>query len=108
MIRVLILVILCLFFLTLSLNNSHSLVSLNYFFGATTRPTPAAWLISGAFTAGLVIGWLFVLPGWVRLKLELRRRKRIQDRLEEEISLQRKATGTEEFEVPTSPDPDEF
>jgi len=102
MIRVLILVVLCLFLLTLSFSNSHSLVSLNYFFGVTSRPVPVAWLISGAFAAGLLLGWLFMLPGWVRLKLELRRQKRTQDRLEEEISLQRKPTGTRGFNIPTS------
>jgi uncharacterized membrane protein YciS (DUF1049 family) len=110
MIRLLILFVLCLFLLTLNLNNSHSLVGLNYC--VATRPVPVVWLVSGAFATGIVIGWLFVLPGWIRLKLELRRRKKTQDQLEDEIRLQRKPTTAREFDIstssPTSSDPDEF
>jgi uncharacterized membrane protein YciS (DUF1049 family) len=107
MIRLLVLLVLCLFLLMLDLKNSGLVASLNYFFGVT-RPIPVAWLITGAFAAGLLLGWLFVMPGWVRLKLELRRQRRTQDRLEEELSLHRKPTEAEDIKIRTPPEPDEF
>lgn len=108
MIRLILLLILCLFLLTLGLKNGDSLVSLNYFFGVTTRPVPVVWLIAGAFAAGLVLGWLFVLPGWIRLKLELRRQRKTQDQLKEELGLYRKTTATGDVEIPTPSELDEF
>jgi len=108
MTRLILLLIFALFLLTLGLKNSDLLVSLNYFFGVTTRPVPVAWLIGGAFAVGLVLGWLFVLPGWIRLKLELRRQRRTQDRMEEELSLYRKTAATEDLKIPTPSELDEF
>jgi uncharacterized membrane protein YciS (DUF1049 family) len=108
MIRFILLLILCLFLLTLGLSNSQSFVSLNYFFGIATRPIPVAWLITGTLAAGMVLGWLFVLPGWVRLKLELRRRRKAQDRLEEDLSLYRKTPEAEDIKAPGSSELDDF
>ena len=108
MIRLTLLLILGLFLLTLGLKNSDLSVTLSYFLGITTRPIPIAWLIAGAFAAGLVLGWLFVLPGWIRLKLELRRQRRAQDRLEEELGLYRKTTSPGELKIPTPSELDEF
>ena len=105
MIRVVLFIGLCLFLVALGLKNSQT-VSLNYLFGAT-QPIQAAWLISGAFAAGMLLGWLAVLPGWVRLKLELRRQRRTQDRLQEELSLHRKTTP-EDIKIRTPPELDEF
>ncbi len=107
MIRLILLLTLALFLLTLGLKNSDLLISLNYFFGVTTRPVPVAWLIAGAFAVGLVLGWLFVLPSWIRLKLELRRQRRTQNQMEEELGLYRK-TATGELKIPTPSELDEF
>src|SRR3972149_4549211 len=101
MIRLILLLILAFFLLTLGLKKSDLLVSLSYFFGVTTRPVPAAWLITGAFAVGLVLGWLFVLPGWIRLRLELRRQRRTQDRMEEELGLYRKTEATGDLKIST-------
>lgn len=108
MIRLILLLILALFLLTLGLKNSGLLISLNYFFGVTTRPVPVVWLIAGAFAVGLVLGWLFVLPGWIRLKLELRRQRRTQDRMEEELGQYRKPTATGDLKISTPSELDEF
>ncbi len=106
MIQLILLTILGFLLLALGLMNSERLVSLNYFFGVA-RPIPIAWLIAGAFAAGLVLGWLFVLPGWVRLKIELRRQRKTQNRLEEELSLHRQ-TAAEDIKIQTPSELDEF
>jgi uncharacterized membrane protein YciS (DUF1049 family) len=108
MIRLTLLLIIVLFLVTLGFTNSKELVHLSYFFGVATRPIPVTWLIAGTFAAGLVLGWLFMLPSWVKLRLELRRQRRAQDRLEEEIGAYRKTTATSDLNIPTRPEPDEF
>jgi len=60
------------------------------------------------FPAGMVLGWLFVLPGWVRMKLELRRRRKAQDRLEEDLSLYRKTPEAVETKSPAASELDDF
>jgi uncharacterized membrane protein YciS (DUF1049 family) len=107
MIRVLILLVICLFLITLNLSNSHTLVSLNYFFGAHTRPVPVAWLVSGVFAAGLALGWLFGLPAWIKLKLELRRLNKTMGQMEAELN-ERQTPQAGKSSFPASHDPDEF
>ena len=106
MIRVLLLIVLCIFLVALGVKNSQT-VSLNYVFGAT-QPVPVAWLVSGAFATGMVLGWLFGLPAWIRLKLELRRLKKAQDEMEADLNQQRRTTSAGSFKYPTRPDSDEF
>jgi len=108
MIRLTLLLVIALFLVTLGFTNRNELVHLSYFFGVATRPMPVTWLIAGTFAAGLLLGWLFMLPSWVKLRLELRRQRRTQDRLEEEIGAYRKTTASSDPDIPSRPEPDEF
>jgi len=106
MIRLTLLLIIVFFLVILGFTNSNELVRLNYFFGSS-RPIPVAWLIAGTFAAGLLFGWLFMLPGWVKMRIELRRQRKAQDRLKEEIGEYRKIPANE-INIPTRSEPDEF
>jgi uncharacterized membrane protein YciS (DUF1049 family) len=108
MIRLTLLLVLTVFLVTLGFKNSNQLVSLSYFFGFAAGPIPVTWIIAETLAVGMVLGWLFLLPSWVKLRLELRRQRRAQDRLEEELGSYRKTTATVDLNPPTQSEPDEI
>ncbi len=76
---------LVLFFLfTLGYTNSQERVVLHYFWGWESVPFRIDLLLLACFLSGTILAVAFTLPGWIRMRLELRNKRRTIEQLEGE------------------------
>ena len=85
MIRLLLILLLATLALLFSVKNMDQQVSVWYFFGQTSGPVPLYLLLLGTFFGGMCIATLLLFPGWIKLRLELRKHKKILGKVEEEL-----------------------
>ncbi|MES4785818.1 MAG: hypothetical protein C4294_08360, partial [Nitrospiraceae bacterium] len=74
MIRLILVAILLLLSLSFFLQNQEQEVTLRYFFGLQSASTPIYKPILSAFAIGLLVAAILLLPAWVRLRIDLRRK----------------------------------
>jgi uncharacterized integral membrane protein len=84
MIRLILFIIVVLLLFTLSLTNAQDLVTIRYFWGWESQPIRIDLLILGSFLAGTLLAMIFLLPGWIGMKLAARRNRRTIEQLEAE------------------------
>ncbi len=106
MVRLVIFLILLGLVWTAAYENRDQEVALRYFFGISTPPIPLHLLLPGAILGGLLLAVLFLLPGWIRMALEVRRQARTIERLEED--LQRSLSGTADRPPASPPERERF
>ena len=82
MIRLILFIIVILVLFTLSLTNAQEQVTIRYFWGWTSQPIRIDLLILGSFLAGTLLTMIIILPGWIGMKLALRRNRRTIEQLE--------------------------
>jgi len=81
--------------------NQEQVVSLHFFSGMQTDPIPLYWIGLSTFLLGLLLGTLWVGPGWLRSALARRKQSK---RIEElEIDLDRiRSAALKEGDAPLS------
>ena len=85
MIRLLILLLVVILYFTFVLNNMEEMISLKYL-GLSTQPLPVYLLVLGALIIGMLLASILVLPGWIRMRMEMRRQRKTIEQMEQELS----------------------
>jgi uncharacterized integral membrane protein len=86
MIRLLILLLVVILYFTFVLYNMEEKITLKYVFGLSTQPLPVYLLVLGSLTTGMLLASLLVIPGWVRMRMEMRRQRKTIEQMEQELS----------------------
>ena len=84
MIRFILFIIVLGLLFTFSYTNAQELVVVHYFWHWDSSPTRLDLIMMASFLSGSILGLVFVVPGWIRLKLENRRLRRSLGLLEAE------------------------
>jgi uncharacterized integral membrane protein len=84
MIRLILFILLIFFLFTLSYTNSQVTVPIHYFWGWESKPVRIDVLILVAFLSGMLLALVFLLPGWIQMRLEIRKKRRYIEQLEAE------------------------
>ncbi|MER3422706.1 MAG: hypothetical protein C4293_05240 [Nitrospiraceae bacterium] len=90
MIRLILVAILLLLSLSFFLQNQEQEVTLRYFFGLQSASTPIYKPILSAFAIGLLVAAILLLPAWVRLRIDLRRKTKALQEMEADLERVRK------------------
>lgn len=91
MIRLIIVGIILLLALTFFLQNQEQEVTLRYFFGLKSASTYIYEPILVAFGVGLLVASILLFPGWVRGRLDLRRKTKALQEAEADLERLRQA-----------------
>ena len=86
MIRLLLLLLVIILYLTFVIYNLEDRVVLNYVLGLSTQPLPVYLLILGSLILGMILAGVLTLPGWIRMRMEMRRQRRTIDQMEQELN----------------------
>jgi|SRR5579863_440950 len=84
MIRFLLFTLMLALLFTFSYTNADEHVVIHYFWNWESHPTRLDLIILASFLAGCVLATIFIIPGWIRSKLESRRLRRALGLLESE------------------------
>lgn len=72
------------FLYTLGYTNAEEQVVIRYFWGWKSVPIRIDLLIMACFLSGTFMAIMFTLPGWIRMRLDLRHKRRTIEQLEGE------------------------
>jgi uncharacterized membrane protein YciS (DUF1049 family) len=86
MIRLLILLVVIVLYFTFVIYNMEEKITLKYVMGLATQPLPVYLLVLGSLLAGMVLASILVLPGWIRMRMEMRRQRRTIEQMEYELN----------------------
>lgn len=86
MIRLVILLMVIILYLTFVVYNMEDKVALKYVMGLSTDPLPVYLLLLAALMLGMVLATMFTIPAWIRMKMELRRQRRTIEEMEEDLN----------------------
>jgi uncharacterized integral membrane protein len=86
MIRLLILLLVIILYFTFVLSNLEEKTELRFLFGLKTQPLPVYLLVLGSFTIGMLLASILVIPGWIRMRMEMRRQRKTIEQMEQELS----------------------
>jgi uncharacterized integral membrane protein len=86
MIRLLILLLVVILYFTFVLYNMEEKIALKYVLGLSTQPLPVYLLILGSLIIGMLLASIWVIPGWIRMRLEMRRQRKTIEQMEQELS----------------------
>ncbi|GEM_PF-3345187 len=86
MIRLIFLLIVIFLYLTFVLYNMEEKIALKYALGLSTQPLPVYLLILGSIVIGMFLASVLVLPGWIRMRVEMRRQRRTNEQMEQELT----------------------
>jgi uncharacterized integral membrane protein len=86
MIRLILLMIVIILYFTFVLYNMEEKIALKYILGLSTQPLPVYFLILGSVIIGMLLAGILVLPGWIRMRVEMRRQRRTLDQMEQELN----------------------
>ncbi len=86
MIRLFLLLLIIILYFTFVLYNKEDLIVLKFALGLSTAPLPVYLLVLGSLIVGMFLAGLLVLPGWIRMRIELRRQRRTIEKMEEELT----------------------
>jgi putative membrane protein len=90
MIRLILVSILLLLSISFFLQNQEEEVTLRYFFGLQSASTPIYKPILSAFATGLLVASVLFFPGWIRGRIELRRKTKALQEAEADLERLRK------------------
>lgn len=93
MIRLTLVCILLLLSFTFFLQNRDEEVTLHYLFGLQSTSTPIYKPILSAFAFGILIASILLFPGWVRARIELRRKTKALQEAEADLERLRRVKG---------------
>ncbi|MBD0306412.1 MAG: LapA family protein [Nitrospiraceae bacterium] len=85
MIRLILVCILLLLSLSFFLQNQEEEVTLSYFFGLQSASTPIYKPILSAFALGILVAGILLFPGWIRGRIELRRKTKALQEVEADL-----------------------
>ena len=86
MIRLLMLLLVIILYFTFVLYNMEEKIALKYVLGLSTQPLPVYLLVLGSLIIGMLLASILVLPGWIRMRLEMRRQRKTIEQMEQELS----------------------
>lgn len=86
MIRLLLLLLVIILYLTFVIYNLEERVVLNYVLGLSTQPLPVYLLILGSLIIGMILAAVLTVPGWIRMRMEMRRQRRTINQMEQELA----------------------
>ena len=86
MIRLLLLLLVIILYLAFVIYNLEDRVVLHYVLGLSTRPLPVYLLTLGSLILGMILAVVFTLPGWIRMRMEMRRQRRTIAQMEQELN----------------------
>lgn len=86
MIRLLLLLLVIILYLTFVIYNLEERVVLNYVLGLSTQPLPVYLLILGSLIIGMILAAVLTVPGWIRMRMEMRRQRRTINQMEQELN----------------------
>lgn len=86
MIRLIFLLIVIILYFTFVLYNMEEKIALKYALGLSTQPLPVYLLILGSIVIGMFLASILVLPGWIRMRVEMRRQRRTNEQMEQELT----------------------
>jgi len=105
MIRLILVFILLALSLSFFLQNQEQEVTLRYFFGLKSAVTRVYVPILSGFVIGLLVSSILLFPGWVRGRIELRRKTKQLQEAEAELEQLREAQlGMESGQAPPPPE----
>ena len=108
MIRLILVFILLSLSLSFFLQNHEQEVTLRYFFGFMTAQTRVYVPILSGFVIGLSVASILLFPGWIRGRIELRRKaKQLQEAQAELEQLRQAARGSGDPSTTSRPSGDE-
>jgi uncharacterized integral membrane protein len=84
MIRLILFIVVVFLLYTLSFTNAQERVVIHYFWGWESNPVRIDLLILGSFLAGTLLAVIFTFPGWISMKLAIRRSRRTIEEIESE------------------------
>ena len=90
MIRLTLVCILVLLSLSFFLQNQEEEVTLSYFFGVQSASTPIYKPILSAFAVGILVAGILLFPGWVRGRIELRKKTKALQEAEADLERMRR------------------
>jgi len=85
--------------------NQEQVVSLHFFGGMQTHPVPLYWIGLATFLLGLLLGALWVGPGWLRSALARRKQAKRIEQLEIDLDRIRSAALKGGAGAPSKPMP---
>lgn len=86
MIRLLLLLLVIILYLTFVIYNLEERVILKYVLGLSTQPLPVYLLLLGSLIIGMILAAVLTVPGWIRIRMEMRRQRRTIDQMEQELA----------------------
>ncbi len=95
MIRLILIILILLAVLSFSIKNANQEVILEYYFGLSTTPFPVYQLILWTFVLSVFVTTLLLLPGWIKLRLTVRRQRKDLKQLEDELNHLKSSKYTE-------------
>lgn len=72
-------------FILFALANQETVGGLRLGPGLRVGPIPASLLILGVFTAGMLLSLVITFPGWLRMRIAIKRQRKTIQTLEEEL-----------------------
>ncbi len=85
MIRLIFLLVVIILYFTFVLYNMEEKIALKYILGLSTQPLPVYLLILGSIMIGMFLAGVLVFPGWIRMRMEMRRQRRTIEQMEQEL-----------------------
>ena len=86
MIRLIFLLIVIILYFTFVLYNMEENIVLKYALGLSSQPLPVYLVILGSIMVGMLLAGILVIPGWIRMRVEMRRQRRTIEQMEQELS----------------------
>ncbi len=86
MIRLILLFIVIVLYFTFVLYNMEEKIVLKYTLGLSTQTLPVYLLVLGAIMIGMFLAGILVLPGWIRMRMEMRKQRKTIEQMEQELS----------------------
>jgi uncharacterized membrane protein YciS (DUF1049 family) len=86
MIRLIFLLIVIILYFTFVLYNMEENIVLKYALGLSTQPLPVYFVVLGSIIVGLFLAGVLVIPGWIRMRVEMRRQRRTIEQMEQELN----------------------
>jgi len=86
MIRLLIILLVIILYFTFVIYNMEDRIILKYMLGLTTQPLPVYLVILGSLVIGMFLAGVLTLPGWVRLRIEMRRQRKTIEQMDHELN----------------------
>jgi len=86
MIRLILLLIVIILYFTFVLYNMEENIALKYALGLSTQPLPVYLVVLGSIMVGMFLAGVLVFPGWIRMRVEMRRQRRTIEQMEQELN----------------------